>query len=599
MTQALAYVRRSTDRQEESLDQQRVKLQAFAKSRGWTLTAVYEDDAISGSDMNRPGLAKLLNDAEVNGDVEIVLAWDRNRLARPKDPIDGMLLERRLIEAGKRVFYASTGQEADRSFASGLMSYVEHHQNGDYLRKLSRDTIRGIVSRVQRGQWPGGPIPFGYDRLILSGDGKPKRIVRDEFDGSQIVIDPDSGDVIERIAKGKKHSKQDDEIVTLIPSEPSRVRAVQRVFADYAAGKPTRQLREWLNDAGFRTSRGNRFSAPTINPILENPAYLGRCVYNRRTLSKWHIYSNGGSVERNGEQVERRPESDWVTVDDAWPALVDQSTFDAVQARRNESREKHRHTTGRATKAGYLLTGLCFCGVCGGRLTGQTTKSGKGYRTRYYVCSSHHNGHKDRCPKRYSVPAGIVEDHIFELIQADLAKLRDDDQLHKYIADELRRITGGHDDARQQLQRQLANLDQQLATLRGHLVTMDAETAKAVGLYDQAKDLAEQRAVIEAGLSKLPDDSPALPSADEIRRRASAAFDDLGRIIDGGTLEEKRDLISLYVEKIEADPHRQTVQISLYPTLFSRKIAGARDVTGHIVVMMRGAFWTRWSADAA
>src|SRR5579862_8072461 len=127
MVQAIGYVRRSTNRQEESLDQQRQKLESFAKARGWTLAQIYVDDAISGSDMNRPGLESLMQHATKSADVDIVLAWERNRLARPKDPVDGLMLERQLIKSGKRVFYVATGQEADRSFASGLISYVEHY----------------------------------------------------------------------------------------------------------------------------------------------------------------------------------------------------------------------------------------------------------------------------------------------------------------------------------------------------------------------------------------------------------------------------------------------------------------------------------------
>lgn len=102
MTRAIGYVRRSTDRQEESLDQQRARLEEFAKAKGWQLTAIYADDAISGSEMKRPGLDQLLAASEDQG-VEVVLTWDRNRLARPKDALDGLLLERRLQEAGKRV----------------------------------------------------------------------------------------------------------------------------------------------------------------------------------------------------------------------------------------------------------------------------------------------------------------------------------------------------------------------------------------------------------------------------------------------------------------------------------------------------------------
>jgi len=88
---------------------------------------VFEDDAISGSEMHRPGLDKLLQ-AVTDPEVKFVVAWDRNRLARPKDAVDGLLLERQMQKAGKRVVYAATGQEAGRSFTSDLVGLVEHHQ---------------------------------------------------------------------------------------------------------------------------------------------------------------------------------------------------------------------------------------------------------------------------------------------------------------------------------------------------------------------------------------------------------------------------------------------------------------------------------------
>ena len=47
---AIGYIRRSTNRQEESLEQQRAKLDIFAKARGWNLAQVYQDDAIIPSD---------------------------------------------------------------------------------------------------------------------------------------------------------------------------------------------------------------------------------------------------------------------------------------------------------------------------------------------------------------------------------------------------------------------------------------------------------------------------------------------------------------------------------------------------------------------
>ena len=452
MTKAIGYVRRSTDRQEESLDQQRSRLAEFAKSRDWQLADIFEDDAISGSEMKRPGLDNLLQAAS-QPDVEIVLVWDRNRLARPKDAIDGMLLERQLQTNGKRVVYAATGQEPDGSFQSGLMSYVEHHQNGDYLRKLSRDTMRGTVDNARRGHWVGGPIPFGFDRLLMDGD-KPKRIVRQDDDGGQVVLDAMTGIVLDTLPPGRFHKKQKHETSTLTPSTDARVRAVQKLFAGYAAGAPTRRLRDELNASGMRTTRGQIFTPQTIGPMLENPAYAGRCVYNRRTLSKWHRFEEGASVERRDEGVEKRSPEDWIVCEDAWPALIDAETFAAVQARRKLSREgKLPHYRGNAMKSEYLLSGLMKCGVCGGKMTGNTQKSSKGYKTRYYMCIRRQAGYHDECPKRYQVPAKLVEEHILANIRDDLGSVRDDQELHRQVEEQLGRLRSGTSDAREQRKR--------------------------------------------------------------------------------------------------------------------------------------------------
>ncbi len=536
------------------------------------MTAVYCDDAVSGSELSRPGLDSLLTAAE-SPNIDIVLAWDRNRLARPKDAVDGILLERRLQQSGTRVVYASNGQEMDRSFASGLISYVEHYQNGDYLRKLSRDTMRGLVDRVKRGLWPGGPIPFGYDRLILDGD-KPKRIARDTLDGGQVVIDVCTGNVIDQIPKGKTHRKQDHELCTLIPSEPERVTAIQTFFRDYATGKPTRLLRDCLNDAGFRTSRGGRFTVQTILPMLENRAYIGQCVYNRRTHSKWHRFMNGASIERPDEGFERRSEKDWIVCENAWDALVDLETFEAVQVRRKGSKVRGAHVRGNASRSSYLLTGLAYCTVCGGKLTGTTQTSGKGYKTRYYTCSRHSAGYTDECPKRYTVPADLVENHIVLMVESDLMRLRDDDTFHELVLNEFHRLTDSQSDVSQRLESRLKAIDAELAVVREHLLSMDARTARTLGVYEKADALAGERDEVVRNLSEMGNRIPQMVDAKELRKLAEREFEDLESVVQSGTVEEKRALLGQYINRVDAEPERNTVRISLYPPGLSQMVAG-------------------------
>ena len=172
------------------------------------------------------------------------------------------------------------------------------------------------------------------------------------------------------------------------------------------------------------------------------------------------------------------------------------------------------------------------------------------------------------------VPAEAVEQHILSLIKRDLSKLADDPQLQEYIAEEIARLSGNDDDARQQLQRRLAELDQQTAKLRDHLKALDAVTAQTLGLYDEAKTAAEERQGIEAELHRLQRRLPQLPATQDIAERSRQEIQRLDEIFASGTVDQKKEFVAIYVKTIEADPNAKSVKISLFPALFSQIIAG-------------------------
>jgi len=58
--------------------------------------------------------------------------------------------------------------------------------------------------------------------------------------------------------------------------------------------------------------------------------------------------------------------------------------FDKVQLRRADSKS-NTHGRGPAVRSQHLQTRLFFCGVCGGRMTGNTYKGAKGIESSYYV----------------------------------------------------------------------------------------------------------------------------------------------------------------------------------------------------------------------
>ena len=64
-TTAVGYVRRSTDRQEQSIGDQKKTIEAYARQNRLKLLKFYVDDAISGtSTIKRKAFLKMISDAE-------------------------------------------------------------------------------------------------------------------------------------------------------------------------------------------------------------------------------------------------------------------------------------------------------------------------------------------------------------------------------------------------------------------------------------------------------------------------------------------------------------------------------------------------------
>ena len=155
---AALYLRVSTD--EQTVDNQRLALEAVCEQRGWQVVQVYSDNGISGAKgrNQRPGLDALLKDAS-RGRFDVVLAWAL-RSARPLAA--GPARHARRVGGGRRC--AGPAPAGDRHYHAGRADVL----SGD----------RGLC-RVRAGDDPqprqGGPGTRQGPRGAL---GRPKRAPR-------------------------------------------------------------------------------------------------------------------------------------------------------------------------------------------------------------------------------------------------------------------------------------------------------------------------------------------------------------------------------------------------------------------------------------
>lgn len=159
--QAIGYIRVSTlDQASEgySLEQQRQRLLAEAKQRGWTIEVV-ADEGESGGRLERPGLHRALRMLE-QGEAQVLVVAKLDRLSRSLS--DFASLTTRARQQGWAVVALDLGVDmttpAGQLMANVMASFAE------YERHLIRErTHAGREQKAREGVgWVTGRPPYGY-----------------------------------------------------------------------------------------------------------------------------------------------------------------------------------------------------------------------------------------------------------------------------------------------------------------------------------------------------------------------------------------------------------------------------------------------------
>lgn len=475
MKRAALYIRVSTLEQAQegySIGAQKERLLAFCKAHDWIVADFYIDGGYSGSNLDRPGIQKLVSEV---GSFDLVLVMKLDRLSRSqRDTL--YLIEDVFLPAG--VDFISMAESFDTSTPFGramigilsVFAQLEREQ-------IKERTFMGRVERAKEGLFHGGSYyPIGYD---YGSDG---HLVVNDYEAAQ----------------------------------------VKKIYEWYLDGSSPEKIAERLRDEGY-TNRYGSWSETSgrisVLRILTSEVYLGTI--------------------RFGD----------VVVENAHPAIIDRDSFDRVAAVRKKRQEIFGDS---AYVSKYLLVGLLWCGRCGARYAVKHNYGGY----KYYVCYSRARTVKRMIKAEHCDNKNWRLDELDSRVEAEVSRLLFDPGYYQALLKRKRQaetVESGPSEA-DVIRAKVADLDKQI----GRLMDLYQDERMPVDVVSSRIDkLHREKVALEEQLAAL---APSAPKRRDFNEDAfSGLLSDFATVWESAGLEEKREIVSALIKKINLDG--ESVQI--------------------------------------
>lgn len=383
---AAAYLRLSIEDANKHLESisitnQRAFIKDYALKNGIEICEFYVDDGYSGSDFDRPGFKRLINDIE-NGLIDCVITKDMSRLGRE------------FIETANYVFkyfpehdvrYIAILEDYDTLNPNGVEDMLPFKAviNDMYIKDISRKIKSIRHDMMSKGDFVSGTVPYGYKRA----DDNNKKLVIDDYAATivQRIFDmKDNGDTEGMIARTLTNDG-------ILPPDVYKNKKLKKT-----------------------TVTTNLWKPGTVKRIIQNENYIGTLIQ--------------GKYERVSLKSKKKrllPKSKWIVKKNAIPPIISNELFQRVNAPK-------RKTDIRQRKYDYLLKGLTVCGDCGGTMLVRRVKNKNDPSkvTPIYVCRTYATYRNHVCSMHYYREENL-NDLVLKEIRNVLLKYSKNEELEK------------------------------------------------------------------------------------------------------------------------------------------------------------------------
>lgn len=367
------YLRLSRDDNNEgdsnSIQTQRMMLRDYAQTHGLNVVSEYVDDGWSGTNYDRPGFQRMIDDIE-DGKINCVVTKDLSRLGR-NYILTGQYTE--IYFPSKGVRYIAVNDNVDTLNGESELAPFLNILNEMHARQTSKKVKAALHTRCMNGAHWGSHTPLGYRK-------DPER-------KGHLIIDPETKWIVEKIFDLAAHGMGASKISRILFQErvptPGWLHYCRDgTYAQFYQDAPEEKQYEW--------------NLPTVKKILGDELYIGNNICNRASV-----------VSFKAKKQTRNPKSEWIRVEHTHEPIISRDVFEQVQDQiANRRRTQKDGTT-------QIFAGLVKCADCG--WTMRFGRQGNGNRPGYYACGKYFEAVNKQCSMhfiRYDVLYAYVLDRL-------------------------------------------------------------------------------------------------------------------------------------------------------------------------------------------
>ena len=469
MPTAAIYARYSPGRdrdQSSTIEAQVAMCREKAGTEGVTIDPhhIYIDRGISGATIKRDAFQQMLASIENDNFPNILYAKDDKRLFRNEREA-GELVEW-IWEHDIEIRYCLISFGDPRSSDEEWFLQRQFHLFAELeRRRKAKETFEHQRQNALQGYANGGLPPYGYQRKEVE------------------VIDE----------AGVRKKKLTWEL------NPNEAPAVELAFEMHLGGMGIKAIADALTKRGYRSRRGAHVNKATVGEWFRNPYPFAGCVV-------WNTRDH---------HLKPKPKSEWVIVEDAYPAIIGMGVAEEVY-RKAEARRMGRLPKKRGN---YLLSGMLKCSECEAAFI---INSNPKRNEAFYVCGSR-TRRSGGCSNRLMLHQRALEEQVTDWLKEHLL---DPDFLSAYFE----RVMQASQEAMRNRDAKVTKLKRQLDQADGRIERLvealaDGELGLDV-LKQKIQDEQEKKRSLESELRRYDEVSLEVPDVETFRREIIEALDD-------------------------------------------------------------------------